>query len=622
MLSKKGSSSRRRRNPKHKSLRGGSKKKHPKHSNPKNLDAKILSIATFLRMYPHSQAQEQFYTILRKTKTFRCFYSFVNKVFGNMDEKLFSVLFLSFMITTSGETSSFSFKDFIIRAVPTIVGNKKQIDEIDAGMVAIGNGLSKLVYEECVMTKRSKIPASAARRRTTATTNSGLRHRPIRLRLAGVGGKGKIHKTRTNKKYMQTGGNLLLIAELITILFEIRRRNTSSGGSIINNWILPATLLLFFMLEISGQFSSIDYFGMGAGAPGGSAAVATTATATAGNLPGFIAGASEFVQWMLNYLADTTATATEGQSIPRDFPGGYGYGSAAAAGIPSYASAQSTAAQRSAAADVITTQMLFSQLSAIPSPIPDLESAFELSPIDGSQMTFDDFHMCLDLPVIEEYASRIAALLRESQDVGMIPDSILEVPASEIYARLVPVFNKIDSTYNEVMEEMGGAGVQIQCAIPEGRPIDLNDRLFVQQMSDAAANAAREEDVFNGYIRLAATGTIVLSSATARNLVRRIFNFVRSIVRPTLQDVARRPSVIPGLNARPRAVSPPPATSPDLAGRSGFPEQPPHGASIPEALEHIREIDPLTALMDNLSIRRDNDESNYDEFGNPKSDRP
>ena len=614
MLSKKSSSSRRRRNPKHKSLRGGSKKKHPKHSNPKNLDAKILSIATFLRMYPHSQSQDQFYTFLRKTRTFRCFYSFVNKVFGNMDEKLFSVLFLSFMITTSGETSSFSFKDFIIRAVPNIVGNKKQIDEIDAVMIEIGNGLSKLVYEECVRSSvRWKMSASAARRRTTATTNSGLRHRPIRLRLAGVGGKGKIYKTRTNKKYMQTGGNLLLIAELITILFEIRRRRSSNGDSNINNWILPAILLLFFMLEISGQFSAFDYFGMGAGAPGGSAAVATTA----GNLPGFIAGASEFVQWMLNYLADTTATATEGQSIPRDFPGGYGYGSAAAAGIPSYASAQSTAAQRSAAADVITTQMLFSQLSAIPSPIPDLESAFELSPIDESQMTFDDFQMCLDLPVIEEYASRIAALLRESQDAGMIPDSILEVPASEIYARLVPVFNQINDQF---VRMTGEAGVQIQCAIPEGRRIDLNDQLFVHQMSYAAANAAREEDVFNGYIRLAATGTIVLSSATARNLVRRIFNFVRSIVRPTLQDVARRPSVIPGLNARPRAVSPPPATSPDLAGRSGFPEQPPYGASMSEALEHNRVIDPLTRRMGNLSIR--NDESNYDEFGNPKSDRP
>ena len=603
MLSKKSSSSRRRRNPKHKSLRDGSKKKHPKHSNPKNLDAKILSIATFLRMYPHSQSQDQFYTILRKTRTFRCFYSFVNKVFGNMDEKLFSVLFLSFMISTSGETSSFSFKDFIIRAVPNIVGNKKQIDEINAVMIEIGNGLSKLVYEECVMTKRSsvrsKMSASAARRRTTATT-SGLRHRPIRPRLAGVGGKGKIYKTRTNKKYMQTGGNLLLIAELITILFEIRRRRNSNGGSIINNWILPAILLLFFMLEISGQFSAFDYFGMGAGAPGGSAAVATTATA--GNLPGFIAGASEFMQWMLNYLADTTATATEGQSIPRDFPGGYGYGSAAAAGIPSYASAQSTAAQRSAAADVITTQMLFSQLSAIPSPIPDLESAFELSPIDESQMTFDDFQMCLDLPVIEEYASRIAALLRESQDAGMIPDSILEVPASEIYARLVPVFNQINDQF---VRMTGEAGVQIQCAIPEGRPIDLNDQLFVHQMSYAAANAAREEDVFNGYIRLAATGTIVLSSATARNLVRRIFNFVRSIVRPTLQDVARRPSVIPGLNAPPRAVSPSRATSPDLAGRSGFLEQPPHGASIPEALEHNMVIVPLTDLLGNLSIRPD-----------------
>lgn len=603
MLSKKSSSSRRRRNPKHKSLRGGSKKKHPKHSNPKNLDAKILSIATFLRMYPHSQSQDQFYTILRKTKTFRCFYSFVNEVFGNMDEKLFSVLFLSFMITTSGETSSFSFKDFIIRAVPNIVGNKKQIDEIDAVMIEIGNGLSKLVYEECVMMKRqsvqSRMSASAARRRTTAT-NSGLRHRPIRLRLAGVGGKGKIYKTRTNKKYMQTGGNLLLIAELITILFEIRRRNTSSGGSIINNWILPAILLLFFMLEISGQFSSIDYFGMGAGTPGGSAAVATAA----GNLPGFIVGASEM----------------QGLQAP-DFPGGYA--SPASISPYLYTSAphpQSTAAQRSAATDVITSQILFSQLSAISAiQIPELESAFELSPVGGSQMTFDDFQMCLDLPVIEEYASRIAALLRESQDAGMIPDSILDVPASEIYARLVQALNQIDSTYNEVM---GGAGDRIQCARPEGRPIVLNDRLFVQQMSDAAASAAREQEVSNGYVRLAATGGIVLSSATARNLLIRIFKFIRSIVRPTLQDVASRPSVFPGLNARPRAVSPPPATSPDLAGRSGFPEQPPHGESIPRALGHINEIDPLTMRMGNLSITRVNDDSDYDEFGNLKSDRP
>lgn len=595
MLSKKSSSSRRRRNPKHKSLRGGSKKKHPKHSNPKNLDAKILSIATFLRMYPHSQAQDQFYTFLRKTRTFRCFYSFVNEVFGNMDEKLFSVLFLSFMITTSGKTSSFSFKDFIIRAVPNIVGNKKQIDEIDAGMVAIGNGLSKLVYEECVITKRqsvrSKMSASAARRRTTATT-SGLRHR--------VGGKGNRYKTRTNKKYMQTGGDLLFIVELIMIFFEVIRRNTGYGGSIINNWILPATLLLFFMLEISGQFSAFDYFGMGAGTPGGSAAVVTAA----GNLPGFIAGASEFMQ---------------GLQAP-DFPGGYA--SPASISPYLYTSAphpQSTAAQRSAAADVITTQMLFSQLSAISAiQIPELESAFELSPVGGSQMTFDDFQMCLDLPDIVEYASHIAALLRESQDAGMIPDSILEVPASEIYARLVPVFNQINDQF---VRMTGEAGVQIQCARPEGRPIVLNDRLFVQQMSDAAASAAREEDVFNGYIRLAATGTIVLSSVTARNLVRRIFNFVRSIVRPTLQDVARRPSVIPGLNARPRAVSPSRATPEVLADRSRFPEQPPHGASIPEALEHIRDIDPLTALMDNLSIH-DNDEFDYDEFGNPKSYRP
>jgi hypothetical protein len=605
MSLKKRSNSRRRRNPKHKSLRGGSKKRLPKH--PKNLDAKILSIATFLRMYPHSKSQDQFYTILRQTKTFRCFYSFVNKVFGNMDEQLFSVLFLSFMISTSGKTSSFSFKDFIIRAVPTIVGNKTQIDEIDAVMVKFGNGLSKLVYEECVMAKRpsarTKMSASAAAgHRTTAT-------RPFR----GVGGKRNIRKTRTNKKYVQTGGDLLFIAELIMIFFEVIRRNTGYGGS-ISSWILPATLLLFFMLEISGQFSSIDFFGIGAGAPGGSAAVATAAaatapaTATAGNLPGFIARVSEFMQGVQ----------------ASDFPGGY-ESPASSSPYTSAVQPQSTAAQRSAATGLITSQILFPQLSAISAiQIPELENAFELSPVrEGVRLEWEDFLECLGLPnieyVIEENASRIATLLRESQDVGMIPPTILDVHVDEIYTRLVEVFNQIDSTYNEVMDE---AVVRIQCANPERRSLHIADRLFVQQRSDAAASAAREQEVFDGYVRLAATGGIVLSSATARNLLIRIFKFIRSIVRPTLQDVASRPSVFPGLRPRPRAVSPPRATSPDLADRSRFPEQPPHGASIPEALEHIRDIDPLTALMGNLSIRRDNDESNYDEFGNPKSDRP
>lgn len=604
MSLKKRSNSRRRRNPKHKSLRGGSKKGLPNH--PKNLDAKILSIATFLRMYPHSQSQDQFYTILRQTKTFRCFYSFVDEVFGNMDEQLFSVLFLSFMISTSGKTSSFSFKDFIIRAVPTIVGNKKQIDEINAVMVKFGNGLSKLVYEECVMTKRPSArtkTSAAARHRTTATT-SGLRHR--------VGGKRNIRKTRTNKKYVQTGGDLLFIAELIMIFVEVIRRNTRYGGSIINNWILPATLLLFFMLEISGQFSAIDFFGIGAGAPGGSAAVA--AAATAGNLPGFIALVPEVMQ---------------GLPAP-DFPGGY-ESPASSSPYTSAVQPQSTAAQRSAATGLITSQILFPQLSAISAiQIPELENAFELSPLrEGVRLEWEDFLECLGLPnieyVIEENASRIATLLRESQDVGMIPPNILDVPVDEIYTRLVEVFNQIDSTYNEVM---GEAVVRIQCANPERRSLHIADRLFVQQRSDAAASAAMEQEVFNGYVRLAATGGIVLSSATARNLIIRIFKFIRSIVRPTLQDVASRPSVFPGLRPRPRAVSPPRATPPDLADRSRFPEQPPHGESIPRALEHISVIDPLTRMMGNLSLRSGNDDgpgydnSDYDEFGNLKSERP
>ena len=601
MSLKKSSNSRRRRNPKHKSLCGGSKKRLPKH--PKNLDAKILSIATFLRMYPHSQSQDQFYTILRKTKTFRCFYSFVDEVFGNMDEQLFSVLFLSFIIETSGKTS-FSFKDFIIRAVPTIVGNKNQINEINAVMVKFGNGLSKLVYEECVMAKRpsarTKMSASAAGHRTTAT-------RPFRG--VGVGGKRNIRKTRTNKKYVQTGGDLLFIAELITALFETRRRINSNGDS-ISNWILPATLLLFFMLEISGQFSAIDFFGIGAGAPGGSAAVA------AGNLPEFIVSASNFMQGL--------------QAL--DFPGGYS--PASSSPYTSAVHPQSTAAQRSAATDVITSQILFSQLSAISAiQIPNLESAFQLSPVrEGVRLEWEDFLECLGLPnieyVIEENASRIATLLRESQDVGMIPPNILDVHVDEIYTRLVEVFNQIDSTYNEVM---GEAVVRIQCANPERRSLHIADRLFVQQRSDAAASATREQEVFNGYVRLAATGGIVLSSATARNLLIRIFKFIRSIVRPTLQDVASRPSVFPELRPRPRAVIPP-RTSPDLAKKSRFPEQPPHGKSIPEALEEIRVIEPLTMWMGNLSLRRGNDDgpgsdydgpgSDYDEFGNHKFDRP
>lgn len=131
-----------------------------------------------------------------------------------------------------------------------------------------------------------------------------------------------------------------------------------------------------------------------------------------------------------------------------------------------------------------------------------------------------------------------------------------------------------------------------------------------------------EQEVFNGYVRLAATGGIVLSSATARNLIIRIFKFIRSIVRPTLQDVASRPSEFPGLRSRSQPVRPPRTTSPDLAERSRFPLQPPHGESIPRALEHIRVIDPLTTMMGNLSLRSDNYDSDYDEFGNHKSDLP
>lgn len=574
MPPKRSSSSRHRRNPKllrvktkHKSLRGGNKKKlveQSEHFIP-NVDAHVLSVATFLRMYPNSPSQDQFYTILRKTKTFRCFYSFVNEVFGNMDEQLFSVLFLSFMITTSGETSSFSFKDFIIRAVPNI--EAAQIDEIDAGMVGTVNGLSNLVYEECVMMQNSSVgpgimrrvplPAVTARRVHKPQTHTRTRRLRRLRRSRLIGGKRNIRKTRTNKKYVQTGGVLLFIAELITILFEIRRRINSNGNS-VTNWILPIILLLFFMLEISGQFSSIDYFGIGAGAPGGSAAAATT---TDGNLSEFIAGASVFMEWLKDHAP---AAVTEGQSVS-SAGNSMWYGSAA--------SAQSTAAQRSAAIDEITSQIFSPQRSAI-SAIrnSDLEQAFELSPLTG-RLTFIDFMMCLNIPDIVENASHIAALLRESQDAGMIPEAIL-VSAPEIQEHLFRVFDVINDQF---VRMTGESGVQIQCARPQGRPDTVNDRLYVHHMREGEANIAREECAFNGYVRLAAVGTLVLSSKSALSILRRIYKLIGLLFsRPHQEDPHREiepasigPHLPPHLEnppevLRPIPIRPPGATSPPL----------------------------------------------------------
>ena len=637
MPPKKNSSRRRRRNPKllhdkpkHKSLRGGNKKEL--HFIP-NVDAHVISVATFLRMYPRSQSQDEFYTILRKTKTFQCFYSFVNEVFGNMDEQLFSVLFLSFMITTSGETSSFSFKDFIIRAVPNI--DAAQIDEIDAGMVEIGNGLSKRVYEECVMMKRSSGRSSVRSRMSavsrTRTATSGLRHRVIRL-----GGKRKIRKTRTNKKYVQTGGVLLFIAELIMILFEIRRRFRGSNESLLDR-ITPFLLLLFFILEITAQFSSIDYFGIG---PGGSAAAVSSAAGdltafdaqSTGNLPVFIAGAVEFLQ----QLRETAATGEEGQSITRR-----GY----AAGISSYASAQSTAAQGAAAADIITGNILFSQLSAV--PLPTLEAAFELSPIGGNQMTFDEFQLCLDLPLIEQNELRIATLLRESQEAGMIPDSILEVPADEIHARLEQFITEFSSEFDRVM---GGAGTGVQCAISEGRADQLNDRLSLQWSQHQSAmdrlQTAQEEHQFNaraGYFRLLSTCGLVLSSASSRNLLRRVYYITRSLLFPPhpLVDAARRESTIPGINEfqqdrdshakglRARAASPQ-RVNPNETGLNG---QSPQGNIFKEAAAAVKakkdaedqETDrkamaQLTGWMGRTNLNPY--KSGFDEFGLPTPPSP
>lgn len=636
MPPKKNSSRRRRRNPKllrdkpkHKSLRGGNKKEL--HFIP-NVDAHVLSVATFLRMYPRSQSQDQFYTILRKTKTFQCFYSFVNEVFGNMDEKLFSVLFLSFMITTSGETSSFSFKDFIIRAVPNI--DAAQIDEIDAGMVEIVNGLSKHVYEDCVMMKTLNVGSGLMRRVPYPAVTRSRFHKPQtrRLRLRRphriTGGRRKIRKTRTNKKYVQTGGVLLFIAELITILFEIIRRFRGSNESLLDR-ITPFLLLLFFILEITAQFSSIDYFGIG---PGGSAAAVSSAagdltafdTQSTGNLPVFIAGAVEFLQ----QLRETAAAGEEGQSIPR--PGGY---------IPS-SFPTTTVAQGAAATNIVAGQFI-SQLSFPQFDNMALEAAFEISPVE-TELNFGEFRMCLHLPFIKDNASRITALLREAQEAGMIPDSILEIPADEIHARLEQFIAALTSEFDRVM---GGAGTGVQCATSEGRPDQLNDRLSLQwsqhQTAMGRLQTAQEEHQFNeraGYFRLLGTCGLVLSSASSRNLLRRVYYITRYLLFPPhpLVDAARRESTIPGINELPghrishandlksRATSPQ-RVNPNATGLIG---QPPQGVNFNTAVETkknasaLKTVDQLSDWVSHQFTLNPKSKPMFNEFGLPITPSP
>ena len=631
MPPKKNSSRRRRRNPKllrdkpkHKSLRVGNKKEL--HFIP-NVDAHVLSVATFLRMYPRSQAQDQFYTILRKTKTFQCFYSFVNEVFGNIDEQLFSVLFLSFMITTSGETSSFSFKDFIIRAVPNI--DAAQIDEIDAGMVEIVNGLSKHVYEECVRMKNtifvytksgvmtSRMPA------VSRNINRGVFHR------RQIGGRRKIRKTRTNKKYVQTGGVLLFIAELITILFEIRRRFRRSNERSLLDRITPFLLLLFFILEITAQFTSIDYFGIGSG--GSAAAVASAAadltaleTPSTGNLPAFIIGASQF----LAAAAAAAAAGEEGQSIPR--PGGY---------IPS-SFPTTTVAQGVAAPNIVASRFI-SQLSFQQFDNTALEDAFEFSPVE-TELNFGEFQRCLDLLPIAQNESRFAALLRGLQEDDMIPDSILEVPAARIHARLEQIIAEFSSEFDKAM---GGSGAGVQCATSERRPEGLNDRLSLQWSQHQSAmgrlQTAQEEHQFNeraGYFRLLSTCGLVLSSASSRNLLRRVYYITRYLLVPPhpLVDAARSESFFPEINKLSRRRESDAkglsdrATSPQRVNpnKTGLLGQSPQGDIFKEAAAaaaaakkdaedresavEALEVDPLVVRIGNIDLYE-----KYDEFGMP-----
>ena len=561
-----------------------------------DLNARVLSNATFLRLYSYKYSENEFYTILKKSKTFKCFYAFFNHVLGNLDEQLFLILFLSLMISTSGQ-NSFSFREFIKRAVPNI--DVAQINDMNDAMTEIGTGLSKIVYEECFMLKNKKIHSKMSNVRSTRS--AALHHRnPIR-----IGGRRKIHKTRTNKKYIQTGGVLFLIAELITVILEIRRRLRRSNDSLLDR-ITPFLLLLFFILEITAQFSTIDYFEIGPGGHRALGNITPLEELPIGNLPSFIAGASEFIQWLINDVA--VAAAEEGQCLPQP-----GY-------TPSHAY-QTTAAQGAEAWDIVTGDILISQLSAIPA----LETAFELSPIDA-EMTFSAFQRCLNLPFTERNALRIAELLQNSQSEFVIPGSILEVPAAEIQARLDPLIVALGSAYEN---SIGGTGVQIQCATSEGRATQLNDDLSLDWSRRQFAMA--EEQAFNsrvGYFRLVGTGVIVLSSDYARNILRRIFYFARSLfITPPpplarqmgLQDAARLPSIFPGINRfasdrasaaeslrhRPRAMSPDSAAS-----RSGFANQPSYGSNIARAAADI-EIDPLADAMDNLGLYQ-----KYDEFGN------
>ena len=229
----------------------------------------------------------------------------------------------------------------------------------------------------------------------------------------------------------------------------------------------------------------------------------------------------------------------------------------------------------------------------------------------------------------------------------MIPDSILEVPADEIHARLEQFITEFSSEFDRVM---GGAGTGVQCAISEGRADQLNDRLSLQWSQHQSAmdrlQTAQEEHQFNaraGYFRLLSTCGLVLSSASSRNLLRRVYYITRSLLFPPhpLVDAARRESTIPGINEfqqdrdshakglRARAASPQRVT-PNETGLNG---QSPQGNIFKEAAAAVKakkdaedqETDrkamaQLTGWMGRTNLNPY--KSGFDEFGLPTPPSP
>jgi hypothetical protein len=204
--------------------------------------------------------------------------------------------------------------------------------------------------------------------------------------------------------------------------------------------------------------------------------------------------------------------------------------------------------------------------------------------------------MCLKIPDIVENASHIATLLRESQDAGMIPESIL-VSAPEIQEHLFRVFDEMNVQF---VRMTGDSGLQIQCARSEGRPDTVNDRLYVRDMREREANIAREECAFNGYIRFTATGTFVLSSNSALSILRRVYNLIGLLFsRPQQEDVPHQEDQsreikhkFIGPERPPHLIMPPQVITP-------IPIRPPSGAVSPPLKPKPKS---LTDFFDDLTL--------------------